>query len=159
MARKRREHTRKHYGPTEGWAMRMSQRGIVPSLGRTSGPGRSTMGLLESHAIPGVVPCGLSIVHEETTDKAKREKKRSSEQTSGIMTLPCLLRECSHALRLRHQRCPRKVYSRHRLPRVRAAYHDEVEWGEVDQPVARKSGVLGGYPQPSLVREWQAVPV
>ena len=86
MVRKRGEHTRKRYGPTGGWAMRMSQRGIVPNLGRTSGPGRSTMRLLESHAIPGVMLCGLSIVHEEIITDNKR-KERSSERTSGIVTV------------------------------------------------------------------------
>ena len=159
MARNRGEHTRKRYGPTRGWAMRMSQRGIVPSLGQTSGPGRSSMGPFESHAIPGVMSYGLSIVHEGITSKRREERKRSSKRTSEIMTLPRLLRECFHALRLHRQRCLRKAYSRHRLPRVRAAYRDEVGWGEVDQPAARKSGALGEYPQPSLVREWQAAPV
>ena len=134
--------------------MRMSQRGIVPGLGQTSGPGRSSMRLLESHAIPGVMSYGLNIVHEEIT-----EKKRSSERTSGIVTLPRLLRECSHTLRLRRQHCLRIAYSRHRLPRVKAAYRDEVGWGEVDQLVVRKSGALGEYPQPSLVHEWQVAPV
>ena len=77
--------------------MHVSQQDIVPgNLGRTSGPSQSVMGLLESHAIPGVMLCGLSIVHERDS----KQKKRSSEQTSVIVTLPRLLRECFHALKL-----------------------------------------------------------
>ena len=47
-------------------------------LGRTSGPGRSAMRPLESHAIPGVMLCGLSIVHERE-NKRKEKKNRPSE--------------------------------------------------------------------------------
>ena len=56
--------------------MRMSQRSIIPSPGRTGGLGRSPMGLLEPHAIPGVMLYGLSIVHEEVADRKKKEKKK-----------------------------------------------------------------------------------
>ena len=155
---KGREHTRKRYGPTGGWAMRMSQRSIVPNLGRASGPGRSSMGLLESHATPGVVPHGLSIVHGKMTDK-RVKRKRSSERTGEIVTLPRLLRECFHALRLHHQRCLRRACFRHRLPMARAVYRDGVGWGEADRLVVRRWGVLGEYLQPLLAREWRVAPV
>ena len=42
------------------------------------------MGLLESHAIPGVMFYGLSIVHEETTGKRKREKKEKIIQANKL---------------------------------------------------------------------------
>jgi hypothetical protein len=65
VERKEREHTGKCYRPTRGWAMRVSQQEYrTGNLGRTSGPSQSVMGLLESHAIPGVMLHGLSIVHE-----------------------------------------------------------------------------------------------
>jgi hypothetical protein len=67
------EWKRKRYGPTGGWAVRVKRieyrTGI---LGRTSGPSLSVMGLLESHAILGVMLCGLSIVHEEMKEKVNR---------------------------------------------------------------------------------------
>ena len=138
--------------------MRMSQQGTVPSLGQTSGPGRSTMRLLESHAIPGVMLKALVSYMKRQRMKEEIKEKDCPSERSGIVTLPRLLRECSHALKFRRQRCPQKAYSRHRLPRARVAYRDEVGWGGVDQPVVRKSGVPGEYPPPSLVREWQAVP-
>jgi hypothetical protein len=45
------------------------------TLGRTSGPSLSVMGLLESHVILGVVLCGLSIVHKETKEKVNGWKE------------------------------------------------------------------------------------
>ena len=43
--------------------MRVSQQKYrTGNLGRTSGPSRPIMGLLESHVILGVMPYGLSIV-------------------------------------------------------------------------------------------------
>jgi hypothetical protein len=37
------------------------------------------MGLLESHAILGVMLCGLSIVHERDDKQEEKEKDRPSE--------------------------------------------------------------------------------
>ena len=74
VERKEREHTRKCYRPTGGWAVCVSQRDIVPDLGRASGPSQLVMGLLESHAIPGVMLYGLSIVHERDNKQRKKEK-------------------------------------------------------------------------------------
>ena len=45
--------------------VRESIRHRTGNLGRTSGPSSSVMGLLESHAILGVMLRGLGIVHEE----------------------------------------------------------------------------------------------
>ena len=45
-AEKAREHTRKCYRLTRGWAMRASQKIPYGDLGRASGPGRSVMGPL-----------------------------------------------------------------------------------------------------------------
>ena len=56
---------------------RESARYRTGDLGRTSGPSQSVMGLLESHAIPGVMLYGLSIVHERKNKR--KEKYRPSE--------------------------------------------------------------------------------
>ena len=75
VERKEREHTRRCDRPTGGWAMRVSQQDIVSGkLGRAGGPSQSIMGLLESHAIPGVVLHGLSIVH--VRDNKKEEERK-----------------------------------------------------------------------------------
>ena len=58
---------------------RESARHCTGDLGRTSGPSQSVMGLLESHAIPGVMLCGLSIVHERDNKQKKKRKDRPSE--------------------------------------------------------------------------------
>ena len=63
--------------------MRVSQQDIIPgNLGRTNGPSQSVMGLLESHAIPGVMLWGLSIVHK----RDNKQKRRSSKRISVIVT-------------------------------------------------------------------------
>ena len=111
------------------------------------------MGLLESRAIPGVMSYGLSIVHRQ---KKEIQIEKSSEQTSMIVTLPRLLRECSHALKLHRQRYCRKACSHRPSQRARAAYHGGVESDVAGQPVVRRWGAPGEYPQPSLAREWQA---
>ena len=54
---------------------RESARHRTGDLGRTSGPSQSVMGLLGSHAIPGVMLCGLSIVHERDNEQAKEKKE------------------------------------------------------------------------------------
>ena len=43
-------------------------------LGRTSGLSQSVMGLLESHAIPGVMLNGLSIVHARDSEQEKGKR-------------------------------------------------------------------------------------
>ena len=53
------------------------------TLGQTSGPSLSIMGLLESHAILGVMLRGLNTVHEEVKEKVSgkgkgKQKKRDS---------------------------------------------------------------------------------
>ena len=67
------EKKRRCYRPTGGWAVRMKRIEYhTGTLGQTSGPSLSVMGLLESHAILGVMLCGLSIVHEEIEEKVDR---------------------------------------------------------------------------------------
>ena len=65
------------------------------TLGRTSGPSLSVMGLLESHVILGVMLCGLSIVHKETKEKVKGKSKQMERDSRPsehmIVTLPPLL--------------------------------------------------------------------
>ena len=64
------EWKRRCYRPTGGWAVRMKRIEYrTGTLGQTSGPSLSVMGLLESHAILGVMLCGLSIVQEEMKKK------------------------------------------------------------------------------------------
>ena len=60
---KEREHTRKCYRPIGGWAMRVSQQDIVPGISAEQvDQANRSWDSLESHAIPGVVLYGLSIV-------------------------------------------------------------------------------------------------
>ena len=75
-ARKAREHTRKRYKPTGGWAMRAKQRIPYGDLSRASGPGRSVMGPFRSHVILGVMPEDLSIV--QVKEKEKEQSKQGN---------------------------------------------------------------------------------
>ena len=60
--------------------MRVSQqRYRTGNLGRTSGPSRPIMRLLESHAILGVMSCDLSIVHIERKEGERAKRNRPSE--------------------------------------------------------------------------------
>ena len=113
--------------------MRVCQQDIVLGiLALTSGPGSSVMGLLESHAIPGVVLLGLSIVQQRDSG----EKEKSSERTVVIVTLPRLLRKCSHAL----QASPSTLSSKSVLPSSIAEGEGGVPWrGRIG-----RGGSIGG---------------
>ena len=67
-----REHTRICYRPTGGWAMHVSQRDIVLGISAEQvDQANRPWDFLESHAIPGVMLCGLSIVHKRETIETK----------------------------------------------------------------------------------------
>ena len=71
---------RKCYRPTGDWAMHVSQQDIVPGISAEQvDQANRSWDSLESHAIPGVMLCGLSIVHKETTSQKKERKDRPSE--------------------------------------------------------------------------------
>ena len=69
--------------------------------------------LLESHETLGVMPNGLSIVQQKQIGAKEREEGKIVRANSDIVTLPRLLRECYHALKLHHRHCPRREYSHH----------------------------------------------
>ena len=72
--RKGREHTRKCYRPTGDWAMRVSQQDIVPEISAEQvDQADQSWDFLESHAIPSVMLCDLSIVHERDNKQVKEK--------------------------------------------------------------------------------------
>ena len=79
MRQKEREHTRKCYRPTGGWAVRMKNVRIVQVPGnQTSGPGRPIMGYLDHmrSSVSCLVTFGKSY-RTSGENKRKREKKSS----------------------------------------------------------------------------------
>ena len=79
VKRKEREHTRTCYRPTGGCAMRVSQQDIVPGISAEQvDQANRSWDFLESHAIPGVVLCGLSIVHERENKQEEEKIVRAS---------------------------------------------------------------------------------
>ena len=67
--------------------MRVSQQDIIPEISAEQvDQANRSWDFLESHAIPGVMLCGLSIVHERDNEQKEKEKE-SSERTSVIVTM------------------------------------------------------------------------
>ena len=74
---KEREHSRKCYRPTGGWAMRTKGVSIVQvSGGQTSGPGRLTMGCLDH--MRSSVSCLVTSGKSYRTSSGSKEKERLS---------------------------------------------------------------------------------
>ena len=76
---KEREHTRKCYRPTGGWAMRTKNVSIVQvSGGQTSGPGQLIMGYLDH--MRSLVSCCVTFGESYCTEQQTKKKTKGNRQ-------------------------------------------------------------------------------